>query len=67
MRMRRCVRCGRRRPMKKLTELLDGGVWRCALWQGRCLDGFMPLRKAYAALGEHYPKRMRRDVHRREA
>lgn len=67
MKMRHCVKCGRRRPMKKLTEMLDGGVWRCTYWQGRCLEGFMPLRRVFTKLYERWPRRMRRDVHRRGA
>jgi hypothetical protein len=54
--------------MKKLTEMLDGGAWRCTYWQGRCIDRFMTERRAWRALGLKWAHRQRRDsVHRRGA
>lgn len=62
MKMRRCVKCGRRRPMKKLTAMLDEHAWRCTYWQGRCLERFMPERRAWNAMGEKWIHRQRRGV-----
>jgi hypothetical protein len=29
--------------MKRLTEMLDGGIWRCTIWTGRCVELRVPV------------------------
>lgn len=60
MKMRRCVNCGRRRPLKKMTEVGDSGLWRCTYWQGRCMNLRLTERAAWRAMGFPWARRQRR-------